>query len=104
MMATPAGTLPMLPHLSPGPVDPIVLPDLPLDIAVSEYCCWQQSRVDCDTLKDDITKARDVALKNGFDLNQIHEDQDPDFFIQHGVKVGVARRFVSDIRNWVEQL
>jgi hypothetical protein len=94
----------MSPHLSPDPVDPIVLPGLPLDIAVSKYSCWQQSRGDCETLKDDIKKACDLAIKNGLDLNQIHEDQDPDFFIKHGVKVGVARRFVSDIRDWVEQL
>jgi hypothetical protein len=94
----------MLPHSSPGPVDPIIVPDLPLDKAVREYSSWHQSRVDCQTLKDDIKKARDVALTNGLDLKQIHEDKDPIFFIKHGVKVGVARRFVQDIRDWVKQM
>lgn len=54
--------------------------------------------------EDDIEKTRDVALGNGLDLKQIYEDQDPDFFIKQGVKVGVARRFVRDIRDWVNQL
>lgn len=45
-----------------------------------------------------------MALANGLDLAQIHEDQSPDFFIANGVKVGVARRFVRDIQNWVKQL
>jgi hypothetical protein len=40
-----------------------------------------------------------VALTNGLDLKQIDKDQDPEFFIKHGVKVGVARRFVDDIRE-----
>ena len=30
------------------------------------------------------------------------EDQDADFFIQSGVKRGVARRFVRDIEVWAE--
>jgi hypothetical protein len=36
------------------------------------------------------------------DLEQVYEDQDPDFFTQNGVKRGVARRFVSDIGRWAE--
>lgn len=94
----------MLPHSSPVPVDSIIVPDLPLNIAMREYSSWQQSQVDCDMLKDDIKKARDVALTNGLDLKQIHEDRDPEFFIKHGVKVGVAQRFVHDICNWVERM
>lgn len=31
------------------------------------------------------------------------EDQDADFFIRSGVKRGVARRFVRDIKSWAEQ-
>jgi hypothetical protein len=100
MMATPAGSPPLLPYSNSGPIDPIVIPDLPLDVAVREYTSWQQSRVTSQTLKDDIGKACDVALTNGLDLKQIDKDQDPEFFIKHDVKVGVARRFVDDIREW----
>jgi hypothetical protein len=103
MLATPEDTPPLLPHSSSDMVDMLLIPDLPLDIAVKEYSHWHQSRVDSETLKDDIEKARELALANGLDLKQIHEDRDPEFFIKHGVKVGVARRFVNDIRQWVEQ-
>lgn len=34
---------------------------------------------------------------------QIHEDQDRGFFVKHGMKIGVARRFVHDIGKWVKQ-
>lgn len=31
------------------------------------------------------------------DFKQTHEDQDSGFFVKHGMKIGVARRFVHDI-------
>jgi hypothetical protein len=83
------------------PPDSVEIPGL-LDVAVEEYSKWQQSRVSRDILKDDIRKARGLALANGLDLQQIHCDQDPDFFIKQGINVGVARRFVSEITHWVK--
>lgn len=73
-------------------------------MAVVEYSNWQQSRVSSEVLKDDSRKARDQMLANGLDLKQIHGDQDPDFFIKQGVKVGVARRFICEITEWVSSL
>lgn len=55
------------------------------------------------SFKDDITKARDMTLENCLDLMQIYKDQDPDFFVKRGVKVGAARRFVRDIGHWVNR-
>ena len=49
---------------------------------------------------DNIKKARDIALADGLDLKQIHKDQEPNFFINRGVIVGVARRFVAEIERW----
>nr|KMM69072.1 hypothetical protein CPAG_05395 [Coccidioides posadasii RMSCC 3488] len=103
-VTAPAGPPSLLSDSNPGLIDPIVVPDIPLDITVREYSSWQQSQVECTTLKNNIDKARDVALVNGLDLEQIYKDQDPDFFIQQGVKVGVARRFVRDISTWIKQL
>lgn len=82
--------------------EPIIVHGL-LDVAVGEYAEWQQSRVSNETFRDNITKARDVTLDNCLDLMQIYEDQDPDFFVNRGVKVGAARRFVRDIGHWVNQ-
>ncbi|CAI7609528.1 unnamed protein product [Penicillium viridicatum] len=74
-----------------------------LDVAVEEYTEWQQSRVNNETFRDNINKARDVALENCLDLMQVHEDQDPGFFVKRGVKLGAARRFVCDIGHWVKR-
>lgn len=91
-----------LPSRTPS-LDKIEIPGLH-DVAVVEYSNWQQSRVSSEVLKDDIRKARDLVLANGLDLKQIHGDQDPDFFIKQGVKVGVARRFICEITEWVSIL
>jgi len=74
----------------------------PLDVAVEEYAEWQLSRASNEMFRDNINKARDVTLENCLDLMQVHEDQDPDFFVKHGVKVA-ARRFVHDIGLWVKR-
>jgi len=80
--------------------DPIDISGL-LDIAVKEYTIWYQLRISSETFRGNIQKARDVALENCLDLKQIHDDQDPEFFVKNGVKAGAARRFVSDIARWV---
>ncbi|KZL85758.1 hypothetical protein CI238_10898 [Colletotrichum incanum] len=73
------------------------------DVAMRKYCDWQCSQVQCETLKQEFQRAFDVALGDGFDLEQIHEDQNSEFFIEQGIKIGVAKRFVRDIRTWAEQ-
>ncbi|EPS32152.1 hypothetical protein PDE_07112 [Penicillium oxalicum 114-2] len=85
----------------PGCTESIIVDGL-LDVAVEEYVEWQQSRVSNETFRENISKARDVTLENCLDFMQIYKDQDPGFFIKHGVKVGAARRFVRDIGLWVK--
>ena len=79
----------------------------PRDTAVRVYCEWQESNVVDEDLKANFRKARDLAISNGYDLEQVDREQDPGFFVgfftQNGVIVGIARRFVSDIRDWVEE-
>jgi hypothetical protein len=48
-------------------------------------------------LKNEYSKACDAALRDGFDLEQIHEKQDADFFIQPEV----TGRF--DPRPWLSR-
>ena len=80
----------------------IDLPDLfisgLLDVAMRDYSTWQQSRLGDKALKVEVRKACDVALDDGLDLAQIDEDRNPDYFTKRGVKWGIARRFVKDIR------
>jgi hypothetical protein len=63
----------------------------PRDLAVVAYSQWQQSNVIDEAQKIEYQKACEAALLEMLDLEQLYEDQDPDFFIQSGVKRGVAR-------------
>jgi hypothetical protein len=76
----------------------------PRDEAVKEYGEWQASNVTDDTLKAAFRQVCDVMLENGLDLEQVYKDRDPGFFIGKGIKMGIARRFVEDIRGWVENV
>jgi hypothetical protein len=89
---------------SPSSSRRLVIPGF-CDTAVEEYSEWQMSRVKRDDLREGVLRIRDIALKEGLDLVQIHHDQDPDYFIkiEKSVQAGVAKRFVREIPDWVEQ-
>ncbi|KAK1449574.1 hypothetical protein CCUS01_11457 [Colletotrichum cuscutae] len=103
-LASPAGAATPLAASSPVCCNVVLALEIagPRDVAVRSYCEWQCSQVESETLKREFWKAYGGALDHGLDLEQVHQDQEPDFFIEQGVKVGVARRFVRDIRKWVE--
>ncbi|KAL2005971.1 hypothetical protein VTN00DRAFT_9625 [Thermoascus crustaceus] len=73
-----------------------------LDVAVKEYSDWQQSRFADEALKAEVRKACDAALDDGLDLEQIDDLKDPEYFKKRGVKWGIARRFVKDIKYWAD--
>ncbi|KAJ6016569.1 hypothetical protein N7540_011160 [Penicillium herquei] len=89
-------------------VEPMAMNSLeipgPRDVAVKEYGEWQMSNVENDTLKSAFRQVCDVMLDNGLDLEQVYKDQDPKFFIEKGIKIGIARRFVEDIGSWAEKV
>ena len=74
----------------------------PRDVAVKRYSDWQCSQVTDRTLKMEYKKACDLTLADGLDLELVFEDQDAEFYVEKGVKRGVARRFVRDIETWVK--
>lgn len=78
------------------PLSTLEIPDF-TDRAVEEYTEWLVSTVDRDTLKASFRQTCKVMLENGLDLEQVYKDQDPKFFIERGIKVGIARRFVENI-------
>ncbi|CAG8162240.1 unnamed protein product [Penicillium nalgiovense] len=84
-------------------LSPLEIPGL-RDVAVKEYGEWQVSNVENDSLKSAFREVCDVMLENGLDLDQVYRDQDPHFFIEKGIKIGIARRFVEDIGKWVESV
>lgn len=62
------------------------------NIAVKEYGEWLASYVSDETLKAVFRQASDVTLSDDFDLEHIHKDQTPEFFVGKGIKPGIARR------------
>ncbi|GLA56178.1 hypothetical protein AnigIFM63604_005048, partial [Aspergillus niger] len=68
------------------------------DANVQAYCDCCQSQVANESWKNEFRKACDVALGDGLDLDQIDELSDPVYFNNRGVKWGIARRFVKDIK------
>ncbi|KAJ6004704.1 hypothetical protein N7540_013073 [Penicillium herquei] len=74
------------------------------DEAVKEYGEWLASTVSDVTLKAAFRQACDVTLSDGFDLEHIYKDQNPGFFVEKGVKPGIARIFVENILDWVENV
>ena len=76
------------------------------DIAVKAYCQWQESNVVDENLEANFRKACDVAIASGYDFEQVDAEQDPGLFVsfltKNDVIVGIAQRFVRDIRDWVE--
>lgn len=73
------------------------------DVVVREYTIWQQSQVQSEELKKDYQKCCDLMQDVGLDLEQIHEVKDEEFSTCREVKLGIARRFVTDISKWAEQ-
>jgi hypothetical protein len=88
-IATPA----MLPSPNGLSSDDFNIPGL-RDEAVREYTSWHETNVGDDNLKTQFRGARDVALANGLELQLIHEDQDPSFFIDKGIVVGTVSRYL----------
>ncbi|KAJ5718818.1 uncharacterized protein N7483_009900 [Penicillium malachiteum] len=82
---------------------PLEIPG-PRDVAVEEYGEWQMSNFTNDALKSAFRQVCDVMLDHGLDLEQVYKDQDPNFFIEKGIKIGIARRFVEDIGKWAEKV
>ncbi|KAA8641516.1 hypothetical protein EYZ11_012653 [Aspergillus tanneri] len=72
------------------------------EAVVEEYANWHLSRVSSENYKENIKQARDIALDNRFDIGNISR-LDPKLFVEQGVKIGVARRFVSDTELWRDE-
>ncbi|KAJ5588708.1 hypothetical protein N7537_011386 [Penicillium hordei] len=81
------------------PDDYVVIPGS-REAAVREYCKWLESRATDEAYKADFRKICQVTLENHLDLELILEDPDSGFFVQRGIQIGTARRFLRDINEW----
>jgi hypothetical protein len=99
---SPAGTpAPDMPQ-APMSINRLDIPGT-RDEAVEEYYAWQQKQVKRQDLKAEYQKACDYIIKDGMDLELIHQDQNPDFLEKRGIKRGIALRVVGDIGHWVKK-
>lgn len=72
----------------------------PRETAVREYCKWLESRATEAAYKADFRKICQVISENHLDLELILEEPDSGFFVQEGIRIGTARRFLRDINEW----
>lgn len=95
-MPAPAGTDPTL--STPSHIESIIIPGL-LDVAVNDCTTWHLPRVSSKAFKENILRARDVALESCLGLKQISKTKILSFLSSKAV----ARRFVNDISHWVKR-
>ncbi|KAH6646818.1 hypothetical protein BKA67DRAFT_663200 [Truncatella angustata] len=88
--------------LTTTPRSPIEIPGL-RDVNVSKYTSWHYSQVDDEVLKAQFRRCGTLTLEEGYDLEQLHEEQNFQFLVDGGVKVGVAKRFIRDIPKWAKE-
>jgi hypothetical protein len=80
--------------------DELIIIAGPRESAVREYCKWLESRVTDEEYKADFRRTCQVILENHLDLQLIFEGPDSGFFVQRGIRIGTARRFLRDINEW----
>ena len=96
---TPTSSIEMVPSKPSSPLE--ILGQL--DVAVRKYSEWQCSRVINKSLKMEYQKVYQMTLAEGLDLELIYEEQNAQFYIDKGIKIGIAQRFVRDIKRWAKQ-
>lgn len=67
-------------------------------LQIKYSCCVVTTSLLGILWEDEFQKACDVALNDGLDLDLINRLSDPEYFKDRGVKWGIARRFVRDIK------
>ncbi|KAM5528948.1 hypothetical protein FOXYSP1_16792 [Fusarium oxysporum f. sp. phaseoli] len=88
--------------VSPSIVDltDLVIPK-PIDRAVEDYTEWL-----CDQVEDEHWKAgfRNAGSITKADCLDVYQDRDIGYYVNQGVKAGIARSFVQDIKMWADSL
>ncbi|KAJ9601891.1 hypothetical protein H2200_013606 [Cladophialophora chaetospira] len=74
------------------------------DVAVHNYSTWLQSRYDGTIYKEAIVAAEQLVQNRMLGLDHLHEDRNWQFLVNEGIPVGIARRFVCDIKLYFKHL
>ncbi|QPC62913.1 hypothetical protein HYE67_005144 [Fusarium culmorum] len=94
--------------ISPPSVSVVDLTDLvipkPIDRAVDDYTEWLCDQVGDDNWKAGFRSAGSITKADCLDLRHVYQDRDIGYYVNQGVKAGIARSFVQDIKTWVDSL
>ncbi|KAH7231006.1 hypothetical protein BKA59DRAFT_447630 [Fusarium tricinctum] len=92
--------------VSPPPV--VDLADLsipkPIDRAVDDYTEWLCDQVEDERWKAGFRSAGSITKADCLDLRHVYQDRDIGYYIDQGVKAGIARLFVQDVKMWADSL
>jgi hypothetical protein len=81
----------------------LVIPK-PIDRAVDDYTEWLCDQVEDERWKAGFRSAGSIAKADCLDLRHVYQDRDIGYFVNQGVKAGIARSFVQDIKMWADSL
>ncbi|KAI7762676.1 hypothetical protein LZL87_014164 [Fusarium oxysporum] len=90
---------------SPSVVDltDLVIPK-PIDRAVDDYTEWLCDQVEDENWKAGFRSAGSITKADCLDLRHVYQDRDIGYYVNQGVKAGIARSFVQDIKLWADSL
>ncbi|KAF9765082.1 hypothetical protein IL306_002693 [Fusarium sp. DS 682] len=90
---------------SPSVVDltDLVIPN-PIDRAVDDYTEWLCDQVEDEHRKAGFRSAGSITKADCLDLRHVYQDRDIGYYVNQGVKAGIARSFVQDIKMWTDSL
>jgi hypothetical protein len=73
------------------------------DDAVKACCKWHCLKVRCPIQKQHYKLAYDLTLERGFNIELVYKDNDAQFYIERGVLEGVTRRWVRDVKAFLDE-
>ncbi|KAM0363090.1 hypothetical protein ACHAO7_011404 [Fusarium culmorum] len=90
---------------SPSVVDltDLVIPK-PINRAVDDYTEWLCGQVEDENWKAGFRSAGSITRADCLDLRHVYQDRDIGYYVNQGVKAGIARSFVEDIKIWADSL
>ncbi|EXK79481.1 hypothetical protein FOQG_15909 [Fusarium oxysporum f. sp. raphani 54005] len=90
---------------SPSVVDltDLVIPK-PIDRAVDDYTEWLCDQVEDDHWKAGFRSAGSIMKADCLDLRHVYQDRYIGYYVNQGVKAGITRSFVQDIKMWADSL
>ncbi|KAH7108613.1 hypothetical protein B0J13DRAFT_591350 [Dactylonectria estremocensis] len=76
----------------------------PRDKAPGVYCQWHCAQINDPNWRAGFREACRITMDTCLDLRHVYADQNVDFYVAQGIKIGIARSSVGDIRSWADEV